>query len=83
MNLATHQVTKTHHKHPVRCLALHWDYKNQARLALAVNDKLIVSTKGFFGVSDEVIHSGEGIVTTVAYQDPFVAWANDKGDLSI
>lgn len=35
--------------------------------------------KGFFGSKDNVLHSGEGAIHSIAWRAKLIAWANDIG----
>ena len=47
--------------------------------ALPCAGQLVLSTRGWFGVKDTIVHAGEGPVHAIACAGPMLAWANDVG----
>jgi len=41
--------------------------------------QLVVSSRGWFGSRDTIVHAGEGPISTIANSGSLVAWANDVG----
>ena len=41
--------------------------------------QLVLSTRGWFGVKDTIVHAGEGPVHAIACAGTMLAWANDVG----
>lgn len=48
-------------------------------MAVGTLNGLVLSTKGWMGVRDHVLHSGEGAVRCVRWCGTLIAWANDAG----
>ncbi|KAJ3124212.1 Vacuolar protein sorting-associated protein 41 [Nowakowskiella sp. JEL0407] len=70
-------------KRPVRGIALEPDYSKRTATRQYVtgglSETLTLSGKGWFGIKDVIIHSGEGPIYTVKWRNNFIAWASDPG----
>ena len=67
---------------PVLAVALDPDFASKAARPFAAGGregKLLLNSKGFFRAKDQVLHSGEGSVYTIAWRTDLIAWANDVG----
>jgi hypothetical protein len=79
-NLYSKEQTRVSHGRPVRGVALSPQYKTTQALAAGGRaGQLVISTKGWFGPKDTVVHAGEGPIQAVAWAGDLVAWANDAG----
>jgi hypothetical protein len=73
--------SNTHWYHrPVRAIALDANYAAKKVFATGgLAGQLVLSTRGWFGVKDQILHAMEGPVTSIALAWPMLAWANDVG----
>jgi hypothetical protein len=79
-NLFTKESVRHAYARPVHAVALPGDYTNKVMFAAGVADgRFIINTKGWFSTKDNVIHAGEGPITSVKWRRELLAWANDAG----
>ena len=68
------------YQRPVRAIALDPMYASRRVFATGgLAGQLVLSTRGWFGVKDTIVHAGEGPVHAIACAGPMLAWANDVG----
>eukprot|EP00252_Welwitschia_mirabilis_P005003 TRINITY_DN1539_c0_g1_i1.p1 TRINITY_DN1539_c0_g1~~TRINITY_DN1539_c0_g1_i1.p1 ORF type:complete len:997 (-),score=210.12 TRINITY_DN1539_c0_g1_i1:238-3228(-) len=81
-SLFTDEKEKFEHHWPMKAIALDPDYAKKPSRRFAIGGlagQLLLSTKGWFGYRDQVLHSGEGPIHAVKWSGSFLAWANDLG----
>eukprot|EP00965_Chrysotila_dentata_P220190 6191622-Pleurochrysis_carterae.AAC.7 len=71
----------THWYHrPVLAIALDPDYATSRTFATGgLAGQLILSSRGWFGTRDTILHAGEGPIRAISCCSAMLAWANDVG----
>ncbi|KAL3690864.1 hypothetical protein R1sor_004515 [Riccia sorocarpa] len=81
-SLYTDEKEKFEYGRPMKAVALDPDYSRKSSKQFAAGGlagQLLFNSKGWFGFSDQVLHSGEGPVHAVKWRTSVIAWANDTG----
>lgn len=75
-------VSTFNYRRPVKCIALDPDFtrKNTKQFVSGgMAGQLVLNEKGWLGNKDTVLHSGEGTILGVKWQNNLIAWANERG----
>ncbi|KAI8897190.1 hypothetical protein BC833DRAFT_527326 [Globomyces pollinis-pini] len=69
-------------KRPVSAVALEPDFgKKTSRQFVSggTAENLLLSGKGWFGNNQTILHSGEGRISSVSWNNTYIVWSNEKG----
>ncbi|KAJ7513739.1 hypothetical protein O6H91_23G012400 [Diphasiastrum complanatum] len=81
-SLYTDEKEKFEYHRPMKAVALDPEYASKSGRQFAAGGlagNLIFSTKGWLGVRNQILHSGEGPIHAVKWRTTLIAWANDVG----
>ena len=70
------------HDRPLRCVALDPRFASRRSRRVAcggLGGSLVVSSKGWLGQRDHVLHGGEGAISACRWSGDAIAWCNDVG----
>ena len=70
------------YQRPVKALALHSNFSRKGNRQFAsggLAGQLLLNEKGWFLNKDKVLHSGEGPIYSISWEESLIAWANDVG----
>ena len=70
------------YKRPMNGVVLEADFaKKPSRnfLAAGAAGNLVMNTKGWFGYGQTILHSGEGSIGSISWENQYLVWANEKG----
>jgi len=73
------ETTTSKHRYPMKCIALDPRYgqrKTREFVCGGDSGELILHSKGWLGLKETVLHSGEGLIQALEWNTSLIAWAN-------
>ncbi|GAB5371679.1 hypothetical protein AAMO2058_001600500 [Amorphochlora amoebiformis] len=79
-NLFSRQAKTVKFNEKMSCVSLSPMYASKPGFVAGnLKGELFINTKGFFGDSSRIIHSGEGAIGSVSWHGNYIAWSNANG----